>query len=263
MGRIGIWAGAALFGIVPAGAMAATPGPGTVPAAVPVPVVSAPVPQTAIPQAGATTGTVTQPGGWGQGGWQSGNAPTSAAFAPQPADAGYHHPAVGDSLPPAWLDPAYTVGDWQSWGLSQPGAGQRWVRYNDDAALIDGNGHVADVRYGMNWQRAAGTATASAIPTSTAPIVTTYQASPNTTVTRTEEVGPMPVVAGAVPAPGYGPGYYLAGGSVVSMTPGRIITTKTTTISNSPAYQAGAIKRSAPRRAVHHRARKPSCACGR
>ncbi|HLZ79264.1 MAG TPA: hypothetical protein VKQ09_07990, partial [Sphingomonas sp.] len=58
---------------------------------------------------------------------------------------------------------------------------------------------------------------------------------PNTTVTRTDEVGPMPVIeGGAVPAPGYGPGYYLAGGSVVSVTPGRIITTKTTTVTNPP-----------------------------
>jgi len=45
----------------------------------------------------------------------------------------------------------------------------------------------------------------------------------------------MPVIeGGAVPAPGYGPGYYLAGGSVVSVTPGRIITTKTTTVTNPP-----------------------------
>lgn len=250
MGRIGIWAGAALFGIVPAGALAAD-----TPAVAPVPVVSAPVPQTTIPQAGATTGTVTQPGGWGQGGWQSGTTPAPAALSPQQTDSGYHRPAVGENLPPAWLDPTYTVGDWRNWGLSQPGTGQRWVRYNDDAALIDTNGHVADVRYGMNWQRPTGIAAASATPTSTAPIVTTYQTGPNTTVTRTEEVGPMPVVAGAVPAPGYGPGYYLAGGSVISMTPGRIITTKTTTITNPPAYQAGAIKRSAPRHARH---RKPS-----
>ncbi len=243
MGRIGIWAGAALFGIVPAGAMAAD-----TPTTAPAPVVS-----TSASQAGATTGTVTQPGGWGRGGWQSGATPAPAALSPQEADAGYHRPAVGESLPPAWLDPTYTVGDWQNWGLSQPGAGQRWVRYNDDAALIDTNGHVADVRYGLNWQRAAGTATPSVAPTSTAPIVTTYQTDPNTTVTRTEEVGPMPVVVGAVPAPNYGPGYYLAGGSVISMTPGRIITTKTTTMTNPPAYQTGAMKRSPARRGIHHR----------
>lgn len=253
MGRIGIWAGAALFGVVPAGAMAAaTPSTGTA-AAAPLPVVSP-----SASQAGATAGTVTQPGGWGQGGWQSGTTPAPAALSPQAVNAGYHRPAVGENLPPAWLDPAYTVGNWQNWGLSQPGHGQRWVRYNDDAALIDTNGHVVDVRYGMNWQRAGNRQAASAAPASIAPVVTTYQTGPNTTVTRTEEVGPMPVIAGAVPAPAYGPGYYLAGGSVVSMTPGRIITTKTTTITNPPAYQAGAMKRRTPRR-TH----KPSCSCRR
>lgn len=234
MRRIGIWAGAALFGIVPAGAMAATTAPVTttvVPVA-PVAVVSSPVSQT-----GATAGTVTQPGGWGRGGWQSGTAPAPVASGPQPADAGYHRPAVGETLPPAWLDPAYTVSDWRNWGLSQPGSGQRWVRYNDDAVLIDDKGRVADVRYDMTWQRAAGTQAVSATPASTAPIVTTYQTGPNTTVTRTEEVGPMPVVTGAVPAPGYGPGYYLVNGSLVQMTPGRIITTKTTTIADPPAHQ--------------------------
>ena len=254
MGRIGIWAGAALFGFVPAGAMAAT----TTSPAAPIPVGSPSASQT-----GAAAGMVTQPGGWGQGGWQSGTAPAPAALSPQPTGAGYHRPAVGENLPPAWLDPTYTVGDWQNWGLSQPGSGQRWVRYNDDAALIDTNGRVTDVRYGMNWQRANGMLSASAAPTSTAPTVTTYQTGPNTTVTRTEEVGPMPVIAGAVPAPGYGPGYYLAGGSVVSMTPGRIITTKTETVANPPAYQAGAMKRRAPHRVVHHRVRKASCSCGR
>lgn len=254
MGRIGIWAGVALCGMVPAGAIAAT----TAPAAVPLTAAS-----TSVSQTGAITGAVTQPGGWGQGGWQTGTAPAPVALAPQAADVGYHRPAVGENLAPAWLDPAYTVGDWQTWGLSQPGAGQRWVRYNDDAALIDTHGHVSDVRYGLNWQRSTAIAAGAVTSSGQTPVVTTYQTGPNTTVTRTERVGPMPVVAGAVPAPGYGPGYYLVNGSVVTMTPGRIITTKTTTITNPPpAYQAGAVKRRAPHRVAHHR-RKPSCACGR
>ena len=50
-----------------------------------------------------------------------------------------------------WFAPQFYVGNWQSYGFYAPGDDQRWVRYYDDAYLIDGGGRVIDERYGVNW----------------------------------------------------------------------------------------------------------------
>ena len=47
-----------------------------------------------------------------------------------------------------WLGPQFQINNWQAYGFAQPAAGQRWVRYYDDAYLIDANGRVVDTRYG-------------------------------------------------------------------------------------------------------------------
>jgi hypothetical protein len=51
-----------------------------------------------------------------------------------------------------WFSPQFHVQNWQVYGFSDPGEG-RWVRYYDDAYLIDHGGRVLDTRYGMDWDR--------------------------------------------------------------------------------------------------------------
>jgi hypothetical protein len=126
---------------------------------------------------------VAQPGGWGPNGWQ-GSAPPPSGAAPgapaPPAQGGSNLPpsggmvtatpdrpapsdgrwagryprvAPGSRLPKPWLSANYYVGDWWLYGLYQPGFGQQWLRYYDDALLTDARGQVADARYGIDWDR--------------------------------------------------------------------------------------------------------------
>lgn len=55
-----------------------------------------------------------------------------------------------------WFAPQFFIGDWQAYGFSAPGDDQRWVRYYDDAYLVDGDGRVLDTRYGVRWDRYGG-----------------------------------------------------------------------------------------------------------
>lgn len=65
----------------------------------------------------------------------------------------------GVRLDPAYLDPAHTVSDTRAWGLPTAPVGLRWVRTWNDAALVDSDGVVREVRRSMDWdRRAAGSA---------------------------------------------------------------------------------------------------------
>lgn len=57
----------------------------------------------------------------------------------------------GFIVPHFWWAPQFQVFNWQSYGFAQPGYGNRWIRYYDDALLIDQYGRVIDRREGMNW----------------------------------------------------------------------------------------------------------------
>jgi len=57
----------------------------------------------------------------------------------------------GHVLPHAWWGPRYGIRDWAGYGLPAPVHGGRWVRYYDDALMIDGHGRVHDGRWGMAW----------------------------------------------------------------------------------------------------------------
>jgi len=59
----------------------------------------------------------------------------------------------GFVINPFWFAPQFYIGNWQAYGFAAPGADQRWVRYYDDAYLIDGGGRVLDERYGVDWDR--------------------------------------------------------------------------------------------------------------
>lgn len=66
----------------------------------------------------------------------------------------YATPYRGWTVPPTFVGPDLQVADFAAWGLSPPGPGLRWIRYYDDAVLIDGRGRVQDVRYAFGWNRA-------------------------------------------------------------------------------------------------------------
>lgn len=57
----------------------------------------------------------------------------------------------GFTINPFWFGPQFQIQNWQMYGFSDPGADGRWVRYYDDAYLIDHGGRVLDTRYGMDW----------------------------------------------------------------------------------------------------------------
>lgn len=110
-----------------------------------------------------------QPGGWGANGWHGGAPGSPMAGDPRPGGMGpggpamrhggghwqgqYRHVGRGYRLPRFWLSPDYALSDWGRYGLGQPGYGQNWIRYYDDALLIDGGGRVLDGRYGLDWDR--------------------------------------------------------------------------------------------------------------
>ncbi|QLC26198.1 RcnB family protein [Parasphingopyxis algicola] len=60
---------------------------------------------------------------------------------------------VGGFLPSYFLAPRYYVVNYPTYGLARPAYGYRWVRYHDDAYLVDGRGHIADGRYGVPYDR--------------------------------------------------------------------------------------------------------------
>ena len=64
---------------------------------------------------------------------------------------GYHRIDRGFVVPHHWWGPQFHVMNWGGYGLPQPMHGRRWVRYYDDALLIDGYGRVHDGRWGMKW----------------------------------------------------------------------------------------------------------------
>jgi Ni/Co efflux regulator RcnB len=59
----------------------------------------------------------------------------------------------GFSVPNFWWGPRFQISNWGHYGFSQPMNGGHWIRYFDDALLIDRSGRVLDGRWGMNWDR--------------------------------------------------------------------------------------------------------------
>ena len=231
----------------------------------------------APPAAGAPVGVSTQQGSWGQGGWQAGAAPAladaGAATAHSGKRRGYKRPEPGKTLPQVWLNPDYTINDWRGWGLAAPAQGTRWVRYYDDAVLIDDGGKVRDARYAVDWSKGyhtagyAGGAASVPIAVNTTPRVTTVRPDANTVVTTSVvEVAPTlqtPIAgyaASGTPSDVAYAGYAGGGAQVVGYTPGTITTVTTTR--TIPGTRATIAKVSPVRRRAPHRARKPSCPIG-
>jgi len=64
---------------------------------------------------------------------------------------GYRRLHRGNALPSYWMGTGFRVPDYLSFGLAAPPQGYSWVRYYDDAVLIDGRGQVWDSRDGISW----------------------------------------------------------------------------------------------------------------
>ncbi|HEU0066329.1 MAG TPA: RcnB family protein [Sphingomonas sp.] len=66
----------------------------------------------------------------------------------------YRRPVRGWAVPPYWNSPRFYVTDWAAYGLAPPPSGRRWVRYYDDAVLIDRNGSIFDTASDLDWDNA-------------------------------------------------------------------------------------------------------------
>lgn len=112
----------------------------TVPGNVPVVRVERALSDAPAPRPGGHWHFAPRPRGWvwGQPGWWGGS---------------YQPPVRGYVLPSLWLNPHYVVSDWPGYGLAEPGWGRRWVRYYDDAVLVDGRGVIHDSVRDVPWGR--------------------------------------------------------------------------------------------------------------
>ena len=59
----------------------------------------------------------------------------------------------GAFIHPFWFGPQFFISNWQGYGFADPGPDRRWVRYYDDAYLVDQGGRVVDVREGLDWDQ--------------------------------------------------------------------------------------------------------------
>ena len=86
-------------------------------------------------------------GGRWQGGW---DAPGGWGA--------YRRPSRGWTLPGYWMSSNFHLPDYYDFGLSAPPSGYFWVRYYDDAVLVDSYGRVRDSVSGIAWASAAASA---------------------------------------------------------------------------------------------------------
>ena len=68
----------------------------------------------------------------------------------------YRRPVRGWALPVYWNTPRFYVSEWSAYGFRQPQNGYNWVRYYDDAVLVDSRGSVYDSVSDVDWDRYEG-----------------------------------------------------------------------------------------------------------
>ena len=59
----------------------------------------------------------------------------------------------GFVVPRFFWGPQFQINNWQMYGFADPGPDGRWIRYYDDAYLIDHDGRIRDSREGLDWDR--------------------------------------------------------------------------------------------------------------
>jgi Ni/Co efflux regulator RcnB len=69
---------------------------------------------------------------------------------------GFQRFGRGHVIPPHFRGRQFVVQDWRTFGFPAPMQGGQWIRYYDDALLIDGDGRVMDGRYGWDWDGGGG-----------------------------------------------------------------------------------------------------------
>lgn len=69
---------------------------------------------------------------------------------------GWHRFGRGHVIPPQFRHRQFFVNNWHSFGWPAPMPGGQWIRYHDDALLIDRDGRVMDSRYGWDWDGPGG-----------------------------------------------------------------------------------------------------------
>jgi Ni/Co efflux regulator RcnB len=86
-------------------------------------------------------------GGWSQhgGGWSHGGSHMG----------GHRWQRVGRGwrMQPYWWSPRFRLHDWRMYGFPEPRNDWFWIRYYDDALLVDRYGMVHDGRWGVDWDR--------------------------------------------------------------------------------------------------------------
>lgn len=65
----------------------------------------------------------------------------------------FRHMQRGFIVPRFWWGPQFQINNWQMYGFADPGPDGRWIRYYDDAYLIDHDGRIRDSREGLDWDR--------------------------------------------------------------------------------------------------------------
>jgi hypothetical protein len=84
------------------------------------------------------------------GGYYDGGYPGGGEW-----DGNYTRPARGYRLPSYFVSDRFIVSNFGFYGLSRPPVGYNWVRYYDDAVMIDRRGNIYDTAYDLDWDRGA------------------------------------------------------------------------------------------------------------
>ena len=68
---------------------------------------------------------------------------------------GFHYQRVdrGWRMPHYWMGPRFRIANWGIYGFAPPPPGATWIRYYDDALLIDRYGVVREGRWDVEWDR--------------------------------------------------------------------------------------------------------------
>lgn len=92
--------------------------------------------------------------------WQMVDGRWEAGYRAPGGWSAYRRPHRGGRLPGFWMERDFRIPDYLSFGLAAPPHGYGWVRYYDDAVLVDEGGRIWDSIDGIAWGGAAASASA-------------------------------------------------------------------------------------------------------
>lgn len=65
----------------------------------------------------------------------------------------YQRPYIGFQLPRYWVNPSYYIVNYANYGFQAPQPGYQWVRYYDDAVMMDPRGSVVYAQPNVQWEQ--------------------------------------------------------------------------------------------------------------